>query len=53
MEFISDSVIFYVGIALAGVSALLAIISIPVFLGRKRRLGMELDEEYGKRELKK
>lgn len=53
MELISDSVIFYGGIALAGVSALLAIISIPVFLGRKKRLRMELDEEYGKRELKK
>lgn len=53
MDLISDSVIFYGGIVLAGVSALIALISIPVFLGRKRRLRAELDEEYGKSALKK
>lgn len=53
MELINDSVIFYVGIALAGVSVLIALVLIPVFLGRKRRLRAELDEEYGKSALKK
>lgn len=53
MELLNDSVIFYGGIILTGLSVFLALISIPVFFRRKRRLYAELDEEYGKREMTK
>lgn len=49
MEQITDIVIFYGGIALAGGSALAGLISIFVFKSKKRNLNAELDKEYGER----
>ena len=48
MEQITDVVIFYGGITLAGGSALAALILIFVFKNKKRILRAELDKEYGK-----
>lgn len=49
MEQITDIVIFYGGIALAGGSVLAALISVFVFKSKKRNLNAELDKEYGER----
>ena len=48
MEQITDVVIFYGGIALAGGSALAALILVFIFKNKKRILRAELDKEYGK-----
>lgn len=49
MEWLTNEMIFYGGIATAGVSALAAIIFLFIFKMKKIKLNAQLDQEYGKR----
>lgn len=49
MEWLTDEIMFYGGVAVAGGSALAAIIFFCIFKVKKIKLNAQLDREYGKR----
>lgn len=50
MEWLTDELLFYGGIALAGGALLLSIVSFLILQIHSIRLNGQLDEEYGKEE---
>ena len=52
MEWISDELLFYGGMAAAGCSLLAMILSLCMFQIKKVRLNARLDAEYGERKKK-
>lgn len=49
MEWITNEMLFYGGILLAGISALLAIIFFCISKVKSAKLNAQLDKEYGER----